>query len=98
MQSKFVLDFLQEADTWFTQAGPYKRVVLCQDRIDVIYANVPQKCATLIGKAMRQHLRLWHRRQHLIGLTKGEQLHGPILSLGNEVVTAHRAAYHRSGT
>src|SRR5215468_11040720 len=45
---------------------------------------------------MREHLRLWHRGQHLIGFAKGEQLHGPILSLGNEGVTANYAAYHRS--
>jgi hypothetical protein len=33
MQSKFVLDFLQEAGAWLTQANPYKRVVLRQDGV-----------------------------------------------------------------
>jgi hypothetical protein len=96
MQSKFALDFLQEASAWFMQADPHKRTVLLQDTVNIIYVNVVHKCAMLIGEAMREHLRLWYRGQHLIGLAKGEQLPGPILSLGNDGVTANHAAYHRS--
>src|SRR5262245_20512181 len=83
MQSKFALDFLQEAGAWFMEAYPHKRTVLLQDAVDIIEANVTHKYAMLIDEAVREHLVLWHRWQHLIGLTKGEQLHGPILSLGD---------------
>src|SRR5215470_7126732 len=81
MQSKFALDFLQEAGAWFTQADPHKRTVLLQDAVDIIAANVAHKGAMLVGEAMREHLLLWYRWQHLVGLAKGEQLHGPILLL-----------------
>src|SRR5215470_13561153 len=87
MQSKCALDFLQEARAWFMKAYPHKRTLLLQDAVDIIQANVAHKCAMLIGEAMREHLLLWHRGQHLVGLTKGEQLHGPILSLGDEGIT-----------